>query len=222
MPTLFQWHLTVRRGLPLGIGIVSGHPKLAEGLNAHTSPVMRAAAAEESLRLETASGSVYHLPMREWRPGEQDLPALKQLGLPPDFGARCAQIREEASRMEKSGLRPFMKPGTLFLRIVGTRILSALWSGADSRLRDAAVEIHLGMFQDSYLIHGAYEGSSALCRVDLRLFPMSNRLEPYRVSRGISSLLVCNEGRTNIAFGSAAESTLCPSGAITPVSVHGG
>lgn len=222
MPTLFQWNLTVRHGVPLGTGIVSGHPKLAEGTDIHTSPILHAEEMGESLVLETASGSTYHLMLAEWSisPRKENSLSLEQLGISSDFWTRCAQCREEAFISEKADLRPIMKPGTLFMRIVGTHILSAFWSGADSQIRDTSIGIHLGMFQDSYLVRGAFEETSALRSVDLRLFPMRNRLEPYHISQGIKLLLVGNEGCTAIAFGSAAENTLCSPRTITPIPVQ--
>lgn len=223
MLTLFQWDLTMRRGAPVGVGIVSGHQKLMEGTDVHTSPIFHVARAANNLQMETASGSVYHLQMKEWSPrtGKAESLDAGLLGLPADFWAQCAQVREAASETERADLQPFMKPGTLFMRTVGTHILSACWAGMDSRIWDAAVSIHLGMFQDSYLITGSHEGFSACDNVDFRLFPMRNRLEPYHISQGIKSLLVCNEGETDIVLGSSRKNILCPSGIITPISVQG-
>lgn len=221
MLTLFQWDLTMRHGAPVGVGIVSGHKKLMEGTNVHTSPVFHVARVANNLQMETASGSVYHLQMKEWSPrtGKAEPLDAGLLGLPADFWAQCAQVREAASETEKADLQPFMRPGTLFMRVVGTHILSAGWAGMDSRIRDAAVRIHLGMFQDSYLITGSHEGFPACDNVDFRLFPMRNRLEPYHISQGIKSLLVCNEGGTDIMLGSPQKNILCPSGAATSISV---
>lgn len=222
MPTLFQWNLTVRNGVPLGIGIVSGHPKLTEGTNIHTSPILFAEEMNESLVLETASGSTYHLRMAEWdvSPGKEDALSPEQLGLSPDFWTRCARCREKASISEKANLRPLIKSGALFMRIVGTHILSAFWGDTDSHIRDASIGLHLGMFQDSYLVRGKYEEALALRSVDLRFFPMRNRLEPYHISQGIKLLLIGNEGCTDIAVGFDRENVLCPPGTITPVPIQ--
>lgn len=221
MPTLFQWNLTVRHGVPLGVGIVSGHPKLVEGTDIHTSPILRAAIKEDSLQLKTASGSIYHLLMKEWGfcPEKDELLIPELLNLPADFWVRCARTREEALRIKKSDLQSLIEPGTLFLRVVGTHILSALWAGTDSKIRDISIGLHLGMFQDSYLVRGAYEEGSKLHSVDLRLFPMWNRLEPYHISQEIKLLLVDNEGCTDIVFGADADNILCPPETITPIQV---
>lgn len=212
MPKLFRWNLKLRRGLPVAVGIVSGHPKMPEGIRIHTSAILRTARVENCLQLGTASGSSYQLPMKEWGscPEKDELLIPELLNLPADFWTRCAQLRDEARRKEKSDLRSLIEPGTLSLRVVGTHILSALWAGADSQIRVASVRIHLGMFQDSYLILGEYGKSPTLCGVDLRLFPMWNRLEPYHISQEIKLLRVCNEGRTDIAFGFDTKSILCP------------
>lgn len=222
MPTLFQWSLTLWHGVPLGIGIVSGHRRLKEGMDIHTSPILHAAREETGIQLETASGSIYHLQMKEWNPytRDEDPLAPELLGLPADFLKQCARAREEASLLEKADLRLSMKPGALFMRTVGTHILSALWSGADAQIRDAQVGIHLGMFQDSYLVCGAYEEASTLRGVDLRFFSIEDRLEPYHVSPGLELLLIRNEGCTDIAFGFSQKNMICPPGMTTYVPIQ--
>lgn len=62
-----------------------------------------------------------------------------------------------------------------------------------------------------------YEAPPGPCRVDLRLFPMRDRLEPYRISREIAWLLVRNEGCTDIRFGFSEDSVLCTAGTTTPI-----
>lgn len=222
MLTLFQWDLIMRHGAPVGVGIVSGHRKLMEGTDVHTSPVFHAERAENGLQLETASGNIYHLQMKEWTPriGKAEPLDAELLDLPADFWGQCARAREEASGKEKADLQPLMRPGTLFLRIVGTHILSALWAGVDSQIRDACVRIHLGMFQDSYLIAGAYEEASTSHNVDFRFFPMRNRLEPYHISQEIELLVVRNEGCTDMALGSEAKHILCPPGTVTSIPIR--
>lgn len=223
MPTLFQWDLILRRGVPVGVGIVSGHRKLEEGIDIHTSPVLHAARIKNALQMETASGSVYLLRMSEWSPRVGGAEPLRPelLGLPSDFWERCAQAREEASKAEQAELRPLMEPGTLFMRIVGAHVRSALWAGPDAQIRDATIGIHLGMFQDSYLIRGEYEESAASHYLDFRLFPMGNRLEPYHISRGLKLLQIRNEGLTDIAFGFSSKNIVCLSGTVTSIPVQG-
>lgn len=222
MPKLFQWDLVMRRGTPIGVGIVSGHRKLMEGTDIHTSPISHVERLGNELQMETASGNIYHLPMKERSPRILEAEAIgpEQLGLPADFWAQCAWAREEAAQAENADLQPLIKPGTLFMRIVGTSILSALWAGMDARIRDASIGIHLGMFQDSYLIRGARGEAEEADNADLRVFPMRNRLEPYHISEGIKSLLVRNEGCTDVAVGFETKFVLCPSGAAAPISIR--
>lgn len=218
MPTLFQWDLVMRQGVPLGVGIVSGHPKLMEGTDIHTSLIRRVERVENNLQMETASGNLYHLPMKERSPRIREAGTLgpEQLGLSADFWTQCARAREEASMAEKTALQPLIRPGTLFMRIVGTSILSALWEGMDARIRDASIGIHLGMFQDSYLIRSTC-GEEEAGDADLRAFPVQNRLELYHISEGIKSLLVRNEGCTDVAVGFETKCVLCPSGTTTSI-----
>lgn len=222
MLTLFQWDLIMRHETPMGVGIVSGHRKLMEGTDIHTSPICHVEKAENNLQMKTASGNIYHLQMKEWRPRIREAETLdpELLGFPADFWAQCARVQEEASRAERADLQALTRPGTLFMRIVGTYILSAFWMGMYSRIRDTPIGIHLGMFQDSYLIRSAHEESAELDHVDLRLLPMQDRLEPYHVSEGIKSLQVRNEGCTDVAFGFEAKYVLCPSGTITSIPIR--
>lgn len=121
---------------------------------------------------------------------------------------------------EKAALQPLIRPGTLFMRIVGMSILSALWAGMDARIRDASIGIHQGMFQDSYLIRSTCREAEEANNADLRFFPMQNRLEPYCISEGIKSLQVCNEGCMDVAFGFEARYILCPPGTITSIPIR--
>lgn len=227
MLTLFQWDLVLEQGVPLGVGIVSDHMRLAEGANIHTSRICRAEQAGDVLRIETFSGSIYHLQMRERSPRahEAETLDLEQLGLPADFWAQCARASEEASRTEKAELRSRISPGTLFMRIVSTSILSALWMGTDAQIHDASVEIHSGMFQDSYLIRSTCRETEKTGHADIRFFaipffPAWARLEPYHISEGIKSLLVRNEGCTNIAVGSESKNILCLPGMTTFIPIR--
>lgn len=227
MLTLFQWDLVVRQGVPLGVGVVSDHMRLAEGTNIHTSRICRAEQAGDVLQMETFSGSIYHLQMSERAPRGHGAETLdpERLGLPADFWAQCARAKDAASWAEKAELRSNMSPGTLFMRIVSTIILSALWMGTDGRIRDVSVGLHVGMFQDSYLIHSAHREAENAGGADVRFFtipffPEWARLEPYHISEGVKSLLVRNKGSTNVAVGTEAKNTLCPPGTTTSIPIR--
>ena len=227
MLTLFQWDLILRQGVPLAVGIVSNHPRLSEGADIHTSRVRHVERAGDGLRMETLSGSVYHLQMGEWNPRVHGAETLdpERLGLPADFWAQCARAKDAASWAEKAELRSNLSPGTLFMRIVSTSILSALWMGDDGKIRNASVGLHSGMFQDSYLIRGDCREAEAAGDVDVRFFTIScfpewARLEPYHISEGVKSLLVRNKGSTNVAVGTEAKNTLCPPGTTTSIPIR--
>lgn len=246
MPTLFQWNLVRRYGVPLGVGIVSGHTRLLDGTYINTSPILHAVRTEDTLLLETASGNTYHLQMEEWCPpaSKTELLAPEALGLPSDFWAQCLQVREKASGKKASALKSSCKPGTLFLCIVGTHILSAFWIDLNAQGEGVPVLEHHGMFhdsyiitdayripsgprqidlrffQDSYIITNAYQNRSRLRQVDFRLFPKWNRLEPYRVSQFLETLLIRNEGRTDITFDFPDRKILCTAGTVTTIPIR--
>lgn len=218
MPTLFGWNLTVRGGVPMATGMVSEHPKLPEGEDIHTSKIRQAEETENGLVLRTVSGSVYRLRAGEWSGRREAALEAERLGLSPDFWARCARAREEAATAEKADLRRRAQPGTLALRIVGTGILTAYWVGAGREIRQTFVRLHAGMFQDSYLIGGAYPDDALPGDIDFRVLPMPPaRLEPYRMSEGIRSLLVTNDGCRDITFGVERKHILCEAGTGTVI-----
>lgn len=132
--------------------------------------------------METVSGSIYHLQMRERSPRTHEAEALDP---------------------ERLGL----------------------WMGTDAQLHDASVEIHSGMFQDSYLIRSTCRETEKAGNADIRFFaipffPAWARLEPYHISKGIKSLLVRNEGCTNIAVGSESKNILCLPGMTTSIPIR--
>ena len=246
MLTLFQWNFMLRFGVPVGVGIVSGHPRLPDGTDIHTSQIRRLVKTEDGLLMETVSGSRYYLQMEEWSPSAREAGLLdpKALGLPPDFWMCCAQVRKEACRKKTAELSMAYKPGTLFLRVVGTHILSAFWIDAGAQGQGVPVlqrqgmfqdsyiitdayqnrieprQVDLRYFQDSYIITDAYQNRSGPHRVDLRLFLRWNHLEPYKISQSLETLMIRNEGCTNITFGPFDRKISCGAGAITSIPVR--
>lgn len=245
MPRLFQWNLVLRHGVPLGVGIISGHPRLADGTYINTSPIFRGIRTGDTLILETASGSTYHLRMEEWSPSANEAEWLvpETLGLPPDFWTQCARNREAAVEKEVADLKLSCKPCTLFLRIVGTHILSAFWLDANAQGQGIPVIEHQGAFQDSYIITDAYQINAKPRQVDvrffqdsylitntyqnhsephpveLRLFPKEDHLEPFRISPSVAVLQIRNVGRADVTFGYPGRKILCEAGksALIPI-----
>lgn len=217
MLTLFQWNLVLRHNTPLAVGIVSGHRKLEEGTRVHTSPILQASETKDGLILKTASGSVYHLRAEEWRPRQEESLSPEELNLSPDFWTRCARAQEEAAARRTRDLETPHQSGTLWLRMVGPRILSAFWTGGNAREEEAAVLNRPGMPEDSYIITGLCQGAADFSELDFRLFQKWNRLEPYRISPSLKLLLICNAGSTDITFGSSERNILCGAGTVTRI-----
>ena len=221
MPILFSWSLRAHGPAFFACGIVSGHPKLPEGEDIHTSSICRITEAEDYILLATMSGSIYPLALEELAKsaGGPELPPAAELGLSPDFWDRCFRAREQAAKKEEDALRALNAPGTLRLRIVGTTVLSALWSGPDGQLRRIPVRVHLGLFQDSVLVMELFDDTSGFHRVDFRYFPYPNQMVSYSISEEIKTILIVNEGLQDIPFGRRGQEVLCPAGETTRISV---
>lgn len=221
MPTLFSWSLKAHGSQFLAHGIVSGHAKLPEGDRIHTSAIRCITEVEDHILVETASGSTYFLLLEELdkSTGVSELPPLSELGLPLDFWERCIRARNQAAKEEEEALRAMNVPGTLCLRIVDTTLLSALWSGPGDQICRVPVRIHLGMFQDSVLVTELFEDGSGSHRVDFRYFPEQNRMEPYRISDEIETVLIINEGLSDVAFGREGQEIMCQAGKNTRIAV---
>lgn len=218
MIRLFQWYLSEEAGYFCAHGVVAGHYKLREGSRIHTSAIVRAWVSEEGLRLDTASGSHYLLGLGDWTPvaSKGPPPDVTPLGLGPDFWerTRAAEEAQEAAAREMD-----FPPRTLYLRMVGNRVLTAFWRGAPGPAREVPFTTHVGMFQDSVLVSDEVLGRLTEDPVDFRYFPLGvNRADPYLVSTDLEALLVRNEGTADILFGRSEEDeTCCPPGADTRV-----
>ena len=123
-------------------------------------------------------------------------------------------------------------PGTLRLRIIGTTVLTAFWSGQDGAVRSIPIGIHGGMNQDSILGGGIFKDAPEASQVDFRYlqydYPwyyqtespgLRNRIEPYKISSGIKTLQIVNEGFLDVEFGSTGNTVLCTAGKTTLIAV---
>ena len=221
MPTLFSWYLGAHGPDFMAYGIVSGHRNMFEGKEIHTSVLVRMIEAEGGILLETRSGSLYDLRPEELssRAGspELPLPAPEALGLSPDFWQRCARAREQADRDREAALSALNVSGVLRLRVVGSTVLSALWAGRSGLVRRVQPTIHLGMFQNSFLIQDFGEDAFGTYQMDFRYCPDIFHIEPYKVSENIRTILIVNEGVQAVTFGCGKDELSCAAGAVTEI-----
>lgn len=208
MPTLHRWRLTAGGGCVTAHGIVSGHPKLENGLFIHTSAVTEAVIVDGVLLLTTRSGSMYTLRPESIAPKcrEETAECLRTFQIDGGFVERCVRAHLEAA--EAAGHT--LAPGQLFLEVVGNAVVRALFKAGEEELLSVRPTVHAGMFQDSVLVTD-WEGG----KVDFRYFPEKDRLRPYHISDGLTEIVICNLGTTDVAFGQRDTARLCPAGELT-------
>lgn len=217
MPTLFSWYLSGHGPDFRAYGIVSGHPKLPEGMKIHTSVLVSMIEAEGGILMETQSGNLYDLRPEELGCKASSLPAPELLGMPSEFWQYCARAREQADKDREAALSALNVSGVLCLRVAGSTVLSALWAGRSGLVRRVGPYVHYGMFQDSVLIQGFMEDAVEVCELDFRYFPYPNRIEPYQISEDIKTILIVNEGTKDVAFGYDENKLSCAAGAATEI-----
>ena len=221
MPVLFSWYLEAYGPDFLACGIVSGHRNMFEGKQIRTTVLVRMTEAESGILLETKSGSLYHLRPEELsgRAGRPEfpLPAPETLGLSPNFWRRCAHAREQADKDREAALSALHVSGVLCLRVAGSTVLSALWAGRSGLVRRVQPAIHLGMFQNSFLIQDFGEDASGICQMDFRYFPDLYQIGLYEVSENIRTILIVNEGTRDVAFGYGKNKIYCAAGTTTEI-----
>jgi len=213
MPTLYHWRLAPYDGKDvLAHGLVTGHPKLPNGLYCHTSPIQAARLEDDALTLETFSGSRYVLRPEAMAPNrlEETAAGLEKLGLAPGLAERWAQARREADELRRARQTEELAPGELLLEVVGTNTFAAFFRSAPGELVEVEPDIHVGMFQDSVLVTD-WEGGT----VDFRYFPKGDRLEPYHISDGLTAIRLSNLGSVAVTFGGQGREVLCPAGEVT-------
>lgn len=210
MPTLYRWRLTAGGGCVTAHGIVSGHPKLENGLFIHTSAVTEAVTVDGVLLLTTCSGSVYTLRPESIAPQcrEKTEECLRTFQIDGGFVERCVQAHLETA--EAAGRT--LAPGQLFLEVVGNAVVRALFKAGEEELISVRPTVHAGMFQDSdSVLVTDLEGG----RVDFRYFPEKDRLRPYHISDGLTEIVVRNLGTADVVFGQQGTARLCPAGELT-------
>ncbi|MCR5511105.1 MAG: hypothetical protein K6F54_09175 [Lachnospiraceae bacterium] len=168
----------------IGHGIVTGHQKLLDAIDMHTSVVEGIHIDEEAEELVlTTRNSVYHCPLAYCDFREQD----KYPDIIPDYERLKEKYKDKIEY-------PSIEPGNVLLVLANfcDYYFHSLYyvpeDSEDGNFLEFSGWPHVGTFQDSYLI-GA-EGSE----IDLRYFPHYQNIEFYSEHTGGCPLYIENIG----------------------------
>lgn len=189
---LEKWYLDFYGSDVLAWGYCFGHPRLADGTFIHTSIVMKAESEEVSkvLRLRTMSGNLYELEL-----GYIDIQpevigkteeCLERLNIPREYLSGAIVSVKEKKRKELAWADRLTEDGDLFLQVAGNNVVKAFFKH-EGRAHPLMVDCHVGMVQDSMLVH-----KSGM--VDFRYFPEPLGMKTYHMSDTIKRLVVENIG----------------------------
>lgn len=168
----------------LGHGIVTGHKKLSDALDMHTSAVEAMHIDEEAEELVlTTRNSVYHCPLAYCNFKKQD----KYPDIIPDY---------EALKEKYQGTieYPSIEPGKVLLVLANfcDYYFHSLYyvpkDSEDGKKLEFSGSPHVGTFQDSYLIN------TEDYKIDLRYFPHYQNIEFYSEDTNGCPLFIENIG----------------------------
>lgn len=195
-------------------GIVSGHPKLRDGINITTSVIEEMKFDETNNRVIflTHSKNEYFIELSTicFNCFEETASYLNEWNITIPSKEECIKLAEEFKKKELKELSGVLKDNELYLKISGAYVQKAFWKKGE--IREINISAHIGMFQDSYLITDWEKGE-----VDFRYFDGWLSMRPYHYSDGLETILVDNIGSSDVTFDAGAESITCKAGELTRI-----
>lgn len=189
--SLREWYLESFGNSNILWGIVSGHPKLEDGMFVHTSLIQQTVmdADNKCLQFVTASGSNYAVAFDDidYNPEsvEKTKACLQKLNISASFIEESVVLSKRKERAFKKSLASELLNGDLYLELSECSIVRAYFKYNDEVLRLYG-RCHSGMFTDSYL----YTKGGI---VDFRHFQFGWRsVNTYHISDTIQRLVVNN------------------------------
>ncbi|SCY79362.1 hypothetical protein SAMN02910292_02950 [Lachnospiraceae bacterium XBB2008] len=168
----------------IGHGIVTGHKKLPDAIDMHTSAVEGIHIDEEAGEVVlTTRNSVYHCPLAYCDFREQD----KYPDIIPDYERLKEKYKDKIEY-------PSIEPGKVLLVLANfcDYYFHSLYyvpeDSEDGKCLEFSGWPHVGTFQDSYLI------SAKGAEIDLRYFPHYQNIEFYSAHTGGCPLYIENIG----------------------------
>lgn len=195
MATLMEWSFIKGNHYHLR-GIVSGHPKLAEGMDITTSPVKMMERQDNNLIARTESGTLYYLKLSDMNMEDYVIKdtktALKSFGFDESIISEAEMLIKQRDTKWLKAADRIIGNNELLLIMYGTSTMKAYFK-SNNKVELCNVGVHLGMFQDSVLIR-------LFDKVDFRYFP-NIPCEVYHWSDGLIDVKIKNAGTEDIVFG---------------------
>lgn len=196
MVSLTNWYFTKIKHFHLK-GVVSGHPKLSDGMDITTSQVNTVTRQGNNLMAKTRSGTLYCLELAEMNMDDYVIKdteaALGSFGFDVSF-IQEAGVLSGKKRVEcLNAADRLIQNDELLLIMSGTNTTKAYFK-SNNRVEMCSVDIHSGMVQDSILV-------SLFGKVDFRYFPHAFSCEVYHWSDGLLGVKIKNTGDRDVVFG---------------------
>lgn len=219
MIRLKDWYFTKHRLIDLdedcycAHGVVSGHPRLEDGIDITTSKVehIKPDAENDRLIMHTYSGNEYELLLADIQimRFEETSDVLQKFGMPALDKEQCKHLAKQARVKLQDKVSSVLNNNELYLQLMGVFVQKAFFKNHSGEVRELSIKCHSGMFQDSYLICGG-----KYCEVDFRYFDRFMEIEPYCWSENVEAVRIENVGDTPITC-KLKEQIACPIGKIT-------
>ncbi len=195
MATLMDWGF-INGGHYHLMGIVTGHPKLTDGMDIATSYVESVIRQDNSVVVRTKTGTIYNLELAEIGMDKEvvydTIAVLKSFGFDENIIIEAQVLRERKGVEYLSNADRILENGELLLCMAGTNTVRAYFKFCN-KVEQCQIHVHTGMHQDSILIE-------IMGKVDFRYFPMPNSCEVYHWSDGLKSVKIANIGITQTVF----------------------
>ena len=178
------------------MGIVTGHPKLADGMDITTSYVETVVRQGDSFVAKTNSGTIYILELAEIGMDKEvvydTIDALKGFGFDKNIIIEAQILKERRSIEYLENANKVLDNNELLLCMAGTNTIRAYFKFCN-KVEQCQIRVHTGMYQDSILVE-------LMGKVDFRYFPYPNSCEVYHWSDGLKSVKITNTGTEQTIF----------------------
>lgn len=218
MATLKNWYLNVVDGeYCIAHGIVTGHHRLPDGMDIHTSWLEEVSydAEVDQVRLRTHSGTLYEMNISDIRLSRIELTqdVFGKYGLPTDRLAEGVRLQAEERRGYIEKIKQVSDSQILFCEFTGTECIGACFKDKSGKVHDIEITPHIGMFVDSYLVTDWENGL-----VDFRYFDRGAAgIECYHRSDGLDLVQIKNSGGSDLTFIGCHTKVCCPAGEVITI-----